>query len=523
MKITEKVLIVLTIACMFCAMMACDSKEEKVLLNIEGMTELQKAVVITAESYLLRGDSAQYDMGNLYDKSFDGSMERRLVGIKAPEDYTAQNIGYTDCSGFVYDVYRTALNLTIIDGDPWTKAYCENMNNTVLREKPSEWDGKVDKEKKLKKFSDSLKPGDIIAYRNKNQTSGHAMLYVGNGMMIHSSGVGSFNYTEGKDNYEEDGTYLYEHIADTLINPNRRQYLADQSVYVIIRPLDSFEGDIPEETICRMKEMRGIKAEKLASCSYGQTVNTNDEVTFTFRIESHSNLDKKFTIIDTVPKNTKYLSGAQKQKGNQLEWTVRVPAGKTVEVFYKVKVLADAWNKEIASESSISGIKLNCPEILVAKTFTEAEQEEIVKKTEAAKISEKSGLALANEIYGKEIFTMKSPVDMWDAIIDPLGNVLGDGLELTGMIAPHLYGGRTVGEFDKNSFVAQKRTRYLREDLLVKGDIIAMDNELYLFVGDKLFDLNNKNMIETNILENILACERFAVIRASMGMGKGKK
>lgn len=488
------------------------------MLNIKGMTDLQKAVVITAESFLLRGNSAQYDMGNLYDNSFGRSMERRLVGVKAPEDYTAQNMGYTDCSGFVFDVYRTALNMTIIDGIPWTKAYCEYMNNTILKESPIEWGEKVDPDKKLKNFSDTLQPGDIMVYRNMNQTSGHAMLYVGNGMMIHSSGVGSFNYTEGKENYEQDGTYLYESITDTLLNPNHKRYLADQSVYVIIRPLDSFEGDIPEKTTARMNEMRGIKAEKLASCSYGQTVNANDEIMFTFRLENYSNLDKTLTITDTVPQNTKYLSGAQNQKGNKLEWNVCVPAGKTIEASYKVKVLSDAWGKEIVSKSSVSNIEVNCPAILVAKTLVKDEQDEIANKIETVKAYEKLGLALVNEIYGKEIFTMKTTIDMWDAIVDPSGSVLGYGLELTGLIPPHLYGGKTLEESDKNSSAAQKRTRYLREDLLVIGDIIAMDNELYLFVGDHLFDLNNKSMIKTDILQNILACKRFAVIRPSMGM-----
>lgn len=518
MKIIRIFLIVLTIVCLLCTTIACGKKAENVMLNIEGMTDLQKAVVLTAESFFFRGNSAQYDMGYLYDKSFSGSMERRLVGVKAPEDYTAQNIGYTDCSGFVYDVYRTALNITIIDGVPWTKTYCEDMNNTILKEEPIEWDEKVDKEEKLKKFSNKLQPGDIMVYRNKSQTSGHAMLYVGNGMMIHSSGVGSFNYVYGKENYEEDGTYLYESIADTLLNPNHRCYLAEKSVYVIIRPLDSFQGDIPKSTITRMNEMRGIKAEKLASCSYGQTVNANEKVTFTFRLKNHSNIDKTLIITDTVPKNTKYLSGAQKKKGNKLEWAVCVPAGKTVEASYEVKVLSDVWGKKISSESSVCGIKVNCPEILVAKTLVKAEQEEIVKKMEFAKISQKSGFDLANEIYGKEIFTMKSENEMWDAIIDPVGSDLGEGIKLSGTIPPHLYGGRTVGEFDKNSISAQMRTRYLHENLLITGDIIAMDSELYLFASDKLFDLNNKNMVDISILQNILACERFAVIRPSMVM-----
>jgi predicted small lipoprotein YifL len=72
-----------------------------VVANTEGMTDLQKAIVVTAESYYLRGKYAQYDQYDLTKKSSAGieNVNRRLVGVKAPEDYTAQNYGYTDCSG----------------------------------------------------------------------------------------------------------------------------------------------------------------------------------------------------------------------------------------------------------------------------------------------------------------------------------------------------------------------------------------------------------------------------------------
>ena len=514
MKAINKVLSILLVLCMVFAVSGCE-KEEKVMVDTNKMTDLQKAVVITAESFYLRGNYAQYDMGMLYDKGFGGSMERRSVGVKAPEDYTSQNMGYTDCSGFVFDVYRTALDIEIIGGIPWTKPYCESMDNTVLREKPIEWGNGVDIDKKLKEFADTLQPGDIMVYRYKDGASGHAMLYVGNGMMIHSGGS-SFSYEEGKENYEENGTYLYEPISDSLLKPGHKRYLADKSVYVIVRPLDGFKGDIPEDTLSRMNEMRGIKAEKLATCSYGQTANPNSEITFMFCIENRSDTDKTLTVTDTVPEFTQYILGAQKVDGNKLSWEVEVPAGKKTEVSYKVKVMANALGQKIVSESFVSSVAVNCPAILVAKTLTTNEQAEIVKKVDTAKKSDKTGALLANEIYGKEIFSMRTAESMWDAIIDPWSTTMGEGLELSDIVPPHLYGGRTVGEYDENSEVARKRTRYIREDLLIPGDIIAKDNELYIFTGDKLFDLNSKAMTDTDVLENILAAKRFAVLRPSM-------
>ena len=453
MKKYRLILSIILIVCMVFTICACASQEEKVVVNTEGMTDLQKAVVITAESFYLRGNYAQYDMGNLNDKASVGSIERRLTGIKCPEDYTSQNTGYTDCSGFVYDVYLTALDMSIINGVPWTKPYCESMDNTVLKEKPTDWSDDTDIEKKLKDFKDTLQPGDIMVYRYKSGTAGHAMLYVGNGMMIHSGGS-SFSYKEGKENYEKDGTYLYEPISESLFNPEHKRYLPDQSVYVIIRPLNSFSGEIPEDTLSRMNEMRGIKAQKLSSHTYGQTVNPNEEITFTFSIENQSNIEKTLTITDTVPEYTQYVSGADKKDGNTLEWEIDVAAGKTAEVSYKVKVSPDTYGKKIVSNSFISSVKVNCPEITVTKTLTKEEKTKIVKSIENAKNSENKGTMLINEIYGKDIFSMSAPVNMWDAIIDPWSTTLGDGLELSDMVPPYLYGGRMVCEYDKDGIDA---------------------------------------------------------------------
>lgn len=515
MRIYRLLLSMVLISCMLLTICACAQQEEKVVINTEGMTDLQKAVVITAESFYLRGNYAQYDMGNLYDKAPAGKMERRLTGVKAPEDYTAQNTGYTDCSGFVFDVYLAALDMEIVKSAPWTKTYCESLENTILREKPAEWSDDVDIDQKIKEFTATLKPGDIIVNRYSGDTSGHTMLYVGNGMMIHSSGK-SFDYKEGKENYEQEGTFLYDPISESLLKPGHKRYLPDQAAYAIVRPIDGFSGEIPEDTLARMSDMRGIKAQKLASQTYGQTVNPNDEITFTFSIENRSNIDKTLTITDTVPENTQYISGADEKDGDKLEWEIDVSAGETVEVSYKVKVSPDTYGEKIISDSFVSGIKVNCPEITVAKTLTKDEQSKIVKNIDVTKNSVKKGTMFINEIYGKEIFSMSSLVNMWDAIFDPWSMTLGDGLELSDMVPPCLYGGRTVGEYDKDSINAQKRTRYIRSDLLVVGDIVAADDELYIFTGDKLFDLNKKVTVEINILENILASNKFAVLRPSM-------
>ena len=115
---------------------APDYSKQTALVNTEGMTDLQKAIVVTAESYYLRGNYAQYDMGTLVNPQQTDKVERRITGFKAPEDYTRQHTGYNDCSGFVYDVYKTALGMTISASTPWTKTYTTS-SYVILKETPA--------------------------------------------------------------------------------------------------------------------------------------------------------------------------------------------------------------------------------------------------------------------------------------------------------------------------------------------------------------------------------------------------
>lgn len=513
MGVLRKIISIFIILGVIFSMSGC-ADNQKVIVDTKGMTKLQEAVVVTAESYYLRGNYAQYDMGSLY-KNATGSMERRLTGVKAPEDYTAQQTGYTDCSGFAYDVYLKALGIKLCDSSPWTKTYCESLDNTILREYPTENMTENEKQQKIKEFTEALEPGDMIVYRYKGNMSGHVMLYVGNGMMIHSGGA-SFNYEEGHEVYEEKGTYRYEPIADSLFVEGHRRYLFDKHVYVIVRPLDSFGGAIPEATLSRMNEMRGIKAEKISSHTYGQTVNENEEVTFTFVLENYSDKAKNLEIFDTVPENTTYLSGADKVDGNNLSWKVKVEPKEIKKISYTVKVNDNSLGKYIVSSSFVNSVAVNCAEILVANTLSATEQEEISKAVSNMKESELNGLLLVNEIYQKPIFSDKTNVQFWNDIVDVWSDTLGEGLELSNMVVPRLYGGRNVREFDKTSEQAKLRTHRVTADLLVTGDIIAADEMLYIFSDGSLYDLGTKEKADITVLENILAAQRFVVLRPSL-------
>lgn len=501
----------------------------KVVVNTEGMTDLQKAVVITAESYYLRGKWAQYDQYNLTSKTSGGiqNVPRRLTGVKAPEDYTSQNYGYTDCSGFVYDVYNFALGMPITTGERNTKAFCSGSVHTILCEYPEKEGFSQLSNDALaaieKKFTDTLQPGDIIVYRNAGNTSGHAMLYVGNGMMIHSTGS-TYDFSAGTDKVENSGTYRYESIKTLLTKGNRRS-LFDKYVYIIMRPLNKFTDEIPADTLSRMDLMRGVVAEKRSSCTYGQTAGPGDIVTYTFKLTNKSNLDKVLTITDTLSPYTSYVSGADKVNENTLSWTVKVAAGESAEISYSVQVNKDApLGEYIVSNSFVSGIPVNFQRFKIARTLTAEQQNTLVSKLNELKSRDLCGIPLVNTLYeeilGKFAFAQTTTDQLWadlttlktrDYILNPQG-------ALYSMIAPSLYGGKNLCELDSSTLTAQERTRLLTANLLLPGDIVLADADLYIYTGSTLTKISGKKQLPygTAQLEAMLASSRFVVLRPSM-------
>ena len=502
--------------------------EQTVVVNTDGMTDLQKAVCITAESYYLRDKRAQYDQYNLTKKSGSDvlNVTRRLTGVKAPEDYTSQNYGYTDCSGFVYDVYNFALDMPITNGNRNTKAFCEGSIHTILCEYPERDFGQLTAEElavKKKEFTDTLQPGDIIVYRKPGNSAGHAMLYVGNGMMIHSTGS-TYDFTNAKDKVEKDGTYKYESISTTLLEESHTRYLFKQYVYIIMRPLNKFESEIPSDTQSRMNLMRGVIAEKLSSHSYGETASPGDIITYTFKIQNASNIEKVLTVTDTLSQYTGYVSGADKANGNTLSWTVTIPAGESKEIVYTVKVNDDApLGEYIVSNSDISGVAVNCQRFKIAKTLSADQQTAIAEKF-AELSDELSGIALVNAIYeqvlGKTVFTQQTIDEIWADLVTTYTDdyVLNPDGALYDMIAPCLYGGRNMCELDTSTLMVQERTRLLTSGLMIPGDIVIADAALYVYTGEYLIKVSAAKLMNyaPSQVQTMLANKRFVVLRPSM-------
>ena len=521
MKKWNRVLAVLLIVCLTATMCACSGSgidtADNVIVNTEGMTDEQKAVVITAESYYLRGSRVQYDQTS-YNKTTSRKVNRRSTATYKPEAYTTQFFGYHDCSSFVFDVYWNALGMDFSEGPTKrnTKYFMENPH-AVLKEKPqTEWTNYTAEqiEEKKQAFLNALQPGDVIVYRKRGNGSGHAMLYLGNDQLLHSQGG---DYAGAFETYEKSGTYTLDKLSELLMDVGSARYLFNKHSYTILRPLDAFEGEIPADTVARMGDMRGIMAEKLASHTLGQTVSVGGEVTFTFLMDNRSTAEKTLTVTDTVPAGTTYVSGADTVDGSTLSWTVTVPAGEVKEVSYTVKV--NEGTTLVESSSTISGVEVNCPAIPVANTLTEEQQQAVLAALEKHK-SKATGLAVADAVYrevlGYEKLGGMTAAELLDKLYVDWNETdmdLDAKSELAGTVVPRLYGGMNVVEQVKNDAY---RVRLLQAQHLIVGDIIVADEEAYLFTGDAVVNLDNGTAMELSTLEWFVGYFAFAVVRPSM-------
>ena len=261
------------------------------------LTPEQQALVGTAYQYILRGTRLQYDDGTLASNS----EYRWQIGKYQPEDYTEQNWRYINCAGFTYDIYYTTLGYDL--GNLYTTASLMRYFTNGGAEKDSypfyyEWNAEVsaDPEKRAEveaRFFDTLEVGDLVVITRGTSTGGygHVMLYVGNGMLAHSTGSTRSGDTE---NYEP--TIRYMNAWSYLFDPTASNYLfidtpGEKTVYqtCIVRPLADFKGEIPENSQNRLDNLLGIISEKLSSHPEGVTVNKGEEITFTYKIKNTNN------------------------------------------------------------------------------------------------------------------------------------------------------------------------------------------------------------------------------------------
>lgn len=497
----------------------------------------QEAVVKTALAFLDRGKYIQYD-----DTRFNGSLQifRWERGMKGPEDYTSQAIGYTNCAAFTYDVYLSALDYDIgaySTADLTAKGSSQRKYTYIPTGKETaEEMAAVEAE-----FRANLQIGDIIVvrYNGSKEGNGHAMLYVGEEVLgdgkdiIHSTGS-SYSYKDFTEKEERNGT-VQTMSTNSLFHKNSGLYTFSRlKSLCLIRPLATYKGGVPEDSQNRIRNMVGIVTEKLSSHTKGMTVNPGEIMRFTFSVTNKNNTPVTLEIQDTVPANTTYIYGAQQVNGNSLSWELFVPAKGSTMVSYTVQVKADApYGETVVSESTVGGVKTVCPKVYIRKTLTPRQQESILSSS--ATVTGKTGMALADAIY-MEALGQKTglPTDFaalhnsfFEPFPDPTYRLKGQG-GILDLIPTGMFGGRKImhrGIASDYMRLEYLRTRLPRAEELIAGDIILAvggpsgGENLYMYTGENILNLSTgKTQPAQPLLNMLLGYDRFVVIRPSIGM-----
>ncbi len=488
-------------------------------------TPEQEAVIRTAEAFLLRGEKVQYadtDYNYGGPDPYNGSYTEYRWKIRedSPEDATIDNIKYTNCAAFTFDSYYFALGL---DTGLFTTNQLASASSTykVFDFKRTVSSGVItsthteeEKAQIQQQFLDTLQPGDLMVVRRVAGT-GHVMMYMGNGKMIHCSGSVYRYGTNGKDPVEmHEPAIYYGQIMNYFFNPTGSNYIFGSNVHhtVIVRPLNNFKKTIPENTTNRLNNLTGIVAQKLVPVSLGKTVNVGTELTFTFDLRNTNDVAKTLTITDTVPAGTTYVSatGNAVKDGDTLTWTVPLAADEQKTVSYTVRVNNDvAGGTKIATVAVINDVVFDCPPVSVGNTLTDDEQSALITAFNALKAegTTLANLELVNEIYKRAgiqdtVFAETALADVAlgeNGIFQNIGTdsapyyALQEGVEdnlYYNMMAPTLYGGERL----HTDRWTHDRTRMMYVEDLVVGDILIFRNgyynvgyRMYLYTGEDNF------------------------------------
>ena len=499
-------------------------------------TDAQKAVIATAEALVLRGDRGQYDASSLMKP--DTVYEYKT---NTPEDYTSDSWKYSNCANLTFDAYYFGLGYD--GGGNW---YTANIINTAKKQnifyKEPTGNETPEQQKAMRdEFFSKLQPGDVICIRRAND-SGHALLYIGNGKIIHSTGgsykVAGNGQSTGLEQYEATFRYLnaecfFEEKCDTGTAYTYYLFCGKVTKIGIYRPMNYFKGSVPQESINRMNNLQDIVVEKVASKAMGQTINVGDEMTYTFRFLNASNASKTLDVTDVLPTGTTLVSASGwTVSGSNLSCKVTIPAGEKNEISYTIKVGSSVPNNKIESKSvKVGGVSVRSSDIFVANTLTTAQQQAIINTVKSLSGSSKKNLELINEIYKvalgvdkvfehttlstlhSQMYEKKSGESKYSFIDNQYG----------AMAAPGLYGGRNFQCVDDGKH--GRLVKLAREDHLIVGDIIfgrtSSDNYVYIYLGDGVLWSLSTNKADTipcnSRLERAFGYKNYwAILRPSM-------
>lgn len=521
--------------------------------------DAEKDAVYTAQDAIVEVAYAYYRQG--LQQNYSQTMGRRNIN-PSPEEATSQHMIFLDCSSYVNAVIYEALGINILpyettEKSPNTKNYMDyakgNRDNAdvvgvwLLEDygtvKPAERDAAMAEAKAL------LQPGDVVTYRKSKDGPGHAIIFVGNDLFLHSTGR-DFKQDEDRPENSHEGS---KEIAGTVgidsvdefFHKNGERYMFKQEYegFCIIRPVVRAEG-VTEETKARMLS-KGLDAEKTSSVGVNTSLAIGDEITYTLTIKNHRDLGyKNVEIKDVLDENLEFVSGRGAScDGQTVTFKKNIKAGETIEVSWtaKVKSTATVGAVIVSDKTTVNGISQATIKNSVSK-FSSADLSAVATKAKEYASQGKifdSPIDMLEQLYkdalGVTLFDYDKVSSALDDVIEAEGYALKD-TAIASMVAPDMYGGQR--DCVRKVYTTNKDIiRLITTTNLSIGDVIIAENDsetedqvAYVYVGGmeivscmskknseaKLVTMTESQYESSHVLVTVFAYNRYAVIRPSM-------
>ncbi|MBQ7624627.1 MAG: hypothetical protein IJS65_05075 [Clostridia bacterium] len=518
-----------------------DEKRSDIVLNCGSVTRAIKTAGLTltprpglpelrtmAFALYDRNIRFQYDQLNMDRASRTNYRSNRGV---LPEYATMQRFGYLDCAVYVKTVYIDTFNYAFNDGsnvsrmidyEPGRLFYYQITGNETQEEKDAI----------LETYRNMLEPGDTMQYRYSDDIStgteanGHVMLYIGDGMFLHSTtSQGDYNYDLRRDAEEPEGTIRYESV-DKLFDPNDSRYLfynngtKAKTRFSLTRALDLIDVDasLTDAARIRHESLSDIFIERVSSHATGRGFGPGEEVTVTTFIENRGAREKTLFVSNSLSSGLVF-AGGDAQPGN-----VTVKAGEKKTLIFKVKASEDAAEGDTLTVSgTVNGYPVNdvllycCNTVsdpdafrnISAADLTANDENDMIRKIYAAAGYE--DVAIPDSGDAAQTFFPASAVSYSKTFKRYCAKVTSfEGGGAWELLVPGIIGGSQVS---LTGDLYPMRIRKLTEHQLIPGDVLltcdllngdgASDTCYYVYLGDQRFAYMEGGAVKETVASGI--------------------
>ena len=540
-----------------------DSDSDSINLQILAKEWIKADPYISGEEYLREVAYAFYYQLPYVD--YDQYNNRRNIN-PSPEDATALQTIYLDCSSYVNAVYYNAFGVNIM---PYTiREKSANTANFMAyaRDNPNaidvlgywecrDYDTKEEREALLSELLKNLRVGDVIVYRKGNaqtleESAGHALIYVGEGKILHCQNTESYTHN-GKNPDEAFDTVsstsiAFESTFNLFESPSATRYLFNYVNFTILRPLN--RGLTPtEQTLSRMT-IPSLSIEKSMNKGMYGAVFKNDLLTYTIKLTNKGSEDLSgINLLEFVPLGTEFVEASEGilHNAGTISWTGTVEANSTVTLTFTVKVTTEDVGAVIESCSgTVNGLNLN--KITSTVSAISLEKLDTLSDKADALVDANTKLddpilminALYRELLGKDLFGYASISEALSDIITVSGYKVNPDSAVADMVMTNLSGGYLIRG---NNPFTNDRIRAIRIEYLTVGDVIIAEHSTdkdglvkrqvaFVYLGDdefikitsdngvcEIIEFDRKDAPEIrNILISLYSYEKYAIIRPSL-------